>query len=96
MFNKIKGAFRKGSNDKINLFFDLLDLNIDRSEKEAVKLRNKMTHSTRDYTIEENAHDDVIATRVYQALFNRIFLNILGHQGYYIDYSIKGSPSKYI
>jgi hypothetical protein len=96
MFNKIKGAFRKGSNEKINLFFDLLDLNIDRSEKEAIKLRNKMTHSTRDYTIEENAHDDVIATRVYQALFNRIFLKILGYQGYYIDYSLKGSPSKQI
>ncbi len=96
MLNKIRGAFQKGSNEKLNRFFEILEIPIEKREKEAIKLRNKMTHSRRDYSVEETKHDDVISTRVYQALFNRILLKLLGYQGYYKDYSIKNAPSKLV
>jgi hypothetical protein len=96
MLNKIKGAFQKGSNEKLNRFFELLEISIEGPERDAIKLRNKMTHSRRDYSVEETTHDDVISTRVYQALFNRILLKLLGYQGYYKDYSIKNAPLKLI
>ena len=94
MLNKIKGAFRKGPNEKFNLFFELIGLEIGTAEKEAIKLRNKMTHSRIDYSEQDKAHDDIVSTRVYQALFNRTLLRILGYDGYYIDYSTKGLPLK--
>ncbi len=94
ILNKITGAFRKGPNEKISLFLSLLNLETGKAEKEAINLRNKMTHSKRDYTDDDVAFDDLILTRVYQVLFNRILLKIIGYSGYYIDYSMKGCPSK--
>lgn len=94
MLNKITGAFRKGPNEKITLFFSLLGLEIGQAEKAAINLRNKMTHDKRDYKTCETAFEDIVLTRVYQVLFNRIILTILGYQGYYRDYSIAKTPSK--
>ncbi len=94
MLNKIKGAFQKGSNEKFIRFFKILGISLEKPEKDAIKLRNKMTHSRRDYALEDNTHSDLLSTRVYQVLFNRILLKLLGYQGFYKDYSIKGAPSK--
>ena len=85
IINKLKGAFRKGSNEKINLFLSLLGLEIEKQEKAAINLRNKMTHGNRDYSNDNKAHDDVVLSRVYHVLFNRIILKILGYEDYYID-----------
>lgn len=94
IINKLKGAFRKGSNEKINLFLSLLGLEIEKQEKAAINLRNKMTHGNRDYSNDNKAHDDVVLSRVYHVLFNRIILKILGYEDYYIDYSMQRIPSK--
>lgn len=94
MLSKITGAFRKGPNEKMNLFFSLLSLETGKPEKEAINLRNKMTHGKRDYANDDVAYDDLVLSRVYQVLFNRIILRILAYDGFYIDYSIARSPSK--
>lgn len=94
ILNKIKGAFRKGPNEKMSLFFQLLALDMGKAEKEAINLRNKMTHSKRDYSADETAYDDVVLTRVYQVLFYRVLLKLMGYTGYYIDYSLNGCPLK--
>lgn len=94
MLNKISGAFRKGVNEKMTFFFNLLGMEIGKTEKAAINLRNKMVHGKRDYQKEETIFDDIVLTRVYQVLFNRIVLKLLGYQGYYIDYSMENSPSR--
>jgi hypothetical protein len=96
ILRKIKDAYQMGPNEKIRLFFSLLKIELGKSEKKAIKLRNNMAHSMRNYKDDEIAYNDVIMTRVYQALFNRVVLKLLGYDGYYIDYSLTNSPSKYI
>ncbi|PTT01900.1 hypothetical protein DBR11_06290 [Pedobacter sp. HMWF019] len=94
IINKLKGAFRKGPNEKINFFLSILGLDIEKQEKAAINLRNKMTHGNRNYSNDKTVNEDVVLSRVYHVLFNRIVLKILGYDGYYIDYSIQRSPSK--
>lgn len=96
IINKITNAFRKGVNEKMNYFLKFLEIQIGKSEKEAIALRNKMVHSSRDYSDKKKIHDDLIYSRVYEVLFNRVILKLLNYKGYYIDYSIKGCPSKKI
>jgi len=96
MLNKILGAFRKGANEKMNIFFQSIGLNVGTSEKKAINLRNKMAHSSKDYNVNKNVFNDLVFSRIYETLFNRILLKLLGFEGYYIDYSIKGCRLKHI
>ncbi len=96
ILNKISGAFRKGVNEKMNHFLSSTGIEIGKSEKEAIALRNKMAHASRDYSDENRAHDDLIYSRVYEVLFHRVILKLLEYDGCYIDYSLYKCPSKYI
>lgn len=96
MLNKIKVVNNRYPSEKIKLFLALAGIKIGKAEKDALALRNKMAHSARDYTDQKNVNNDIVLTRVYQGLFNRTVLNLLGYTGYYIDYSIKGSPLKHV
>lgn len=96
IMNKITGAFRKGPNEKIAYFFIKADIQIGKMEKKAIALRNTMAHGSTNYSNKENIYTDLIYTRVYEVLFHRIVLKLLGYDGYYIDYSLKGCPLKHI
>ena len=96
MLRKISGAFRKGVNEKTTQFFDLINLNVSRQELKAINLRNKMAHGSSDYSKKSKVYKDLIASRVYEVLFNRVVLKLLNYEGYYIDYSLKGTPLKHI
>lgn len=96
ILNKILGAFRKGPNEKMKTFFSAINIEIGKSEKEVIALRNKMTHSSRDYSDENRVYSDTIFTRIYEVLFHRIILKLLGYNEYYIDYSIKKCTVKHI
>ncbi len=94
IISKIENAFRKGINEKLNDFLQSIDIEIGKLEKDAINLRNKMAHSSRDYSKEENIHADLILSRAYEVLFNRIVLRLLNYNDYYIDYSVQNCPSK--
>jgi hypothetical protein len=94
MINKVRGAFRKGMNEKMSNFFKGIDLIIGKDEKAALLLRNKMTHGARDYSETKRVHEDLRLTRVYEMLFHRVFFAVIGYSDYYIDYSIERCPSK--
>lgn len=96
ILNNIKKGNKKSINVKMNAFFKLIGIDIGKEEKAAIQLRNKMTHSTRDYSQDEKAYDDLVLTRVYEVLFNRIILKLLGYDAYYTDYSLQNSPVKHI
>lgn len=96
MLNKILGAFRKGPNEKMNIFFSAINIEIGKLEKNSINLRNKMAHGARDYSKDKNIYNDLIHSTVYKVLFHRIILKLIGYDGYYIDYSLQGCPSKHI
>lgn len=96
MVRKISGANTRNPSEKINLFLSLAGVITGKTEKQAVALRNKMAHSARDYTVEDNIRNDLFLTRVYQVLFNRTILKLLGYAEFYIDYSLRDVRAKHI
>jgi hypothetical protein len=96
ILNKILGAFRKGPNEKMNIFFSEINIEIGDLERRAINLRNKMAHGNRDYSKDKNIHNDLIHSNIYKLLFHRVILKLIGYDGYYIDYSLQGCPSKHI
>lgn len=94
--NKIKGACHLGTNDKMRLMFELLNLKIDKVEKDALKMRNKMAHSTSSKMSDEDSFELIKMTRAYETLFNRIILKTLGYKGNYVDYYTLGYPERNI
>jgi len=94
VLSKIKNAHRKGPNEKMTLFYSLIGITLKGMEKKALQLRNQMAHGIPDYSLDKKVQEHLILTRVYQVLFNKTILQILGYRDYYIDYSIQKSPVK--
>jgi hypothetical protein len=92
--NKLKGAFRRGINEKWDIFFKAMDLRLGKAEKEALKARNAMVHGGYGSLSEKEAQKLTRITRAYQSLFNRVMLSLLDHPGHYTDYYMPGYPSK--
>lgn len=96
ILRKIKGANRRNPAEKVLLFLQMIGIIPGKLEKQALALRNKMAHSVRDYSDDETSQNDVVMTRIYQTLFNRIVLKVLGYADFYIDYSQFNVVAKYI
>jgi hypothetical protein len=96
IINKLKGATVRGSNEKLDVLFEIIDLKIGKIEREAIKARNKMAHSSLSEISEEEIKETIRYTRAYETLFNRIFLKILSYSGEYKDYYTIGHPSRLI
>lgn len=94
--NKIKSAFNRGANEKMDLFFEKLGLPIGKIEREAIRARNTMAHGGLNRLTDEEVKDAIRKTRAYETLFNRILLKLLGYEEFYIDYYKEGHPSKKI
>jgi hypothetical protein len=89
--------FYFGPGKVLNSFLDKINLPINKLEEEAIRTgRNKMAHSTVDFSNEEESRKMYILSKVYETLFNRIMLKILGYEGMYIDYSSFGLPERHI
>ncbi len=96
IINKLKGAYKRGDNERLNLFFKLIDLPVNDLEKKALKARNSMAHGGADAKTMEKAKKLILHTRVYETLFHRVFLRVLGYDDYYIDYYLSGTKSRKI
>ncbi len=96
IINKLNGSYKRGDNEWLNLFFKLIDLPINDLEKKALKARNSMAHGGSDAKTMEKAKKLILHTRVYETLFHRVFLRILGYDDYYIDYYLSGTKSRKI
>ncbi len=96
MIRKMKSAYQRGSNEKMDFFFSLLELQRSKVEKKALQKRNSMAHGGSDAESMAEVKKLILHTRAYETLFHRVFLRILGYTGYYIDYYHDGSVSKHI
>ena len=96
ILRKIKGASQRGSNEKLEMMFEIIKLPIDKIERKALKARNKMAHSSLGEISDEEIKETSRLTRAYETLFNRILLKILSYNGQYKDYYTMGYPSRNI
>jgi hypothetical protein len=96
IINKLKGAAQRGSNEKLEMMFEIIKLPIDKIERKAIRARNKMAHSSLGEISDEEIKETTRLTRAYETLFNRILLKILSYNGQYIDYYTFGHPNRNI
>ena len=96
ILNKITAACNRGANEKLDIFFDHLGLHRSSEEMEAIRARNSMAHGGSTYKTKEDSKPLIIKTRVYETLFHRTLLKVLGFEEYYIDYALGTRPSKKI
>ncbi|HTB52334.1 MAG TPA: hypothetical protein VK718_06125 [Ferruginibacter sp.] len=96
IINKIKGVSQRGSNEKLAMVFEFLNLSVGKIENEAIKQRNKMAHSSLDEETDEEIHEIVRLSRAFETLFNRMLLRVLSYDGLCIDYYTPGHPQRNI
>jgi len=96
ILRKLKGSSQRGSNEKFQMMFEIIQLPVGSIEKKAIKARNKMAHSSMGSISEEKIRKTIRMTRAYETLFNRILLKILSYEGNYIDYYTFGHPNRKI
>ena len=94
ILNKLKGASQRGSNEKLEMMFEIIELPIDIIERKAIKARNKMAHSSIGEITDEEIKETLRMTRAYETLFNRVLLKILSYNGEYVDYYTLGYPNR--
>jgi uncharacterized beta-barrel protein YwiB (DUF1934 family) len=95
IFSKIRFSYNMSVSDRFKQFFDEIELKTGDIEDLAIKSRHKMAHG--DIKSDDVEFMDMLTnTLAYQALFNRVFLKILGYDGDYIDLSTLGYPNRHI
>lgn len=95
IFNKIKFSYNMSVTDRFQQFFDEIDIEIGDIENSAIRSRHKMAHGdikSNDEMLKEMSRN----TLAYETLFHRVFLKILGYNGYYIDRSTLQFPNRHI
>lgn len=96
MLNKISGASQRGSNEKIEMAFEIIGLKVGGVERKAMKARNRMAHASLGDVNDKEIQELIRLTRAYETLFNRFFLKTLSYQGQYTDYYTFGHPFRNI
>lgn len=92
--NKLKSASQRTANEKMIMFFEIINLPIAQIEKSAMRARNKMAHTLTSIIEDNEIIETVRLTRAYETLFHRIILKILGFSETYIDYYTFGHPNR--
>lgn len=94
ILNKIKGASQRGTNERLELMFEIIGLPIGNVERKAIKSRNKMAHSSFGEISCELITETMRMTKAYETLFHRVLLKILSYNNHYIDYYTLGYPNR--
>ncbi|WP_242230400.1 HEPN domain-containing protein [Bacillus cereus group sp. BfR-BA-01491] len=94
IINKINSSYNMGANDRLNYFFEELNITVGEAERAALKARNAMAHG--DASSSQETVQLVKMTRIYQTFFHRVILKLLGYEGSYIDRGTVGFPERSI
>jgi len=93
IINRINNAYQMGAHERLQFFLDELGLEVGKTEMEAIRARNIMIHDT--YGESDEAVEKMRQlTNAYRTFFNRVILQVLSHDGSYVDYSVLGWPEK--
>lgn len=95
--NQIENFNQMSVNQRNKLFLSEIGIKLSKREKSAMNKRHSVAHgdlSVLSQRNDENRHRDILDSNCYRTLLHRIFLKILGYNGYYIDYGTLDFPSK--
>lgn len=93
MIRRMLGAHNMGTNERVPMFFDELNLSCGPREQQAIAARNSAAHGGRAATPSEI--DDLMRCGIaYQTLFHRVVLRLLDYEGSYVDRCTLGHPSR--
>ena len=96
ILNGLSRAYEMSTNDSLRFFFDDIGLSVNRTEWEAINERHPMAHGSASVFDGSASERMIRATRIYETLFHRIVLKLLGYNGTYIDYGTLGRPNRHI
>lgn len=92
IMNRLGNCNAMGTNERLDFFFDEIELTVGKEERDAISARNKMIHSS--FASNADTMNEISRlTDLYKTLFHRVFLKLLGYTGTYVDYSVIGWPS---
>jgi hypothetical protein len=91
---KIRGAFRMGSNEQLDAFFEEIGLRVGKVERAAIQARNTPAHGG----ISAGADQRKFARlgNAYRVLFERTLLKLLQYDGGYVDRTAPDHPVRHI
>ncbi len=92
MKNSLINMNRMSVSEQFTYFFNGIGLAIGEAEKEALRARNLSAHGS--HRGDENFHNQIILSRVYECIIVRVVLKLLGYEGAYVDYGTLGYPEK--
>lgn len=93
MKRSFSGLNKMSVGEQLEHFFKKIELNIRKSEKEAIRARNIPAHGA--FGVKEEDYELFIKhSQVYETLINRIILKLINYEGAYIDYGTLGFPEK--
>lgn len=95
IINKLESAYNMGGNEKIELFFSEINLEVSKIEKEALRARNGMAHGA-TIKSEKEVLKAIKLSRAYETLFERSLLIVLNYDGPYRNKGVNGWPMVYI
>jgi hypothetical protein len=90
IIRRMQGTFQMGVNERFDAFFEELGLPCSPGERKVIRARNKAAHGGDD----DDPYRSIGRTKAYKTLLNRVLLQVLGHQGSYIDYSVDHTTAK--
>jgi hypothetical protein len=96
ILKKLRHAYDMSAKDSLQYFFDDIGLSVGNTERWAIEERHPMAHGAARVFDGTTDKTMIEATRVYQTLFHRIVLKLLGYDGTYIDYGTIGLPIRHI
>jgi hypothetical protein len=80
ILNGLSRAYDMSINDSLRFFFEDIGLSVNRTEWEAINERHPMAHGSANVFDGSASERMIQATRIYQTLFHRIVLKLLGAQ----------------
>lgn len=95
ILNRIHNSYHMSASDRFPYFFDYINLKIGEIENKAINARHGVAHGGSKFD-SESIEKSISMRDAYLTLFNRVFLKILGYNGYYIDMSTEGFPERHI
>lgn len=88
ILNKFKSAYHKGVNEKLEIMFADIGIELSRKDKKALQARNKMAHGATIET-DKKVKEAIELSYVYLTLYEKILLKIIGYKGLQ---RVNGSP----
>lgn len=90
LLGKLQSLNQNGGTAKLLDFFGDIGVSISEAEKRALNARHAMAHGGTSSDVAQLLRE----TALYENVYHRAMLTLLGHEGHYVDYSVPGWPSR--